>query len=448
MQKNSTEIFRFIEQLFMEYKKMQTSDQIQQRLLGAINKIPAIDIHTNISWQAPHSENLWDILGYHYLTEQAFSSGMNREIVAKGRSDEEMIAGVLSFMEAFDNTVQYQWMIDIARDLFDFPHDKLTETNWEELAQLVLTKRKEPGRDNAILEKAAIEKVFVKTSFWESIPEKDSKVFIPVINANDLIFGLDNPKVRKKLKKKAKIALSDSTSVRDAFDEILKYFMQNDCVGACIELPHDFQVFPIVERDFDTAIEKSGGNKPLSAQENVHLQCGALFALAELCNVYGLPVMLKSGAVPDAYRHGMQYGKDLPGADATLRSLLPLFNSFPHLNWCVSVLSESQAQELISYGWLIQNVVVCGHWRYHSIPEYIERNLAARLQSVPKNKLIGYYSDMNKLEFGYAKYKMYRRLLAKVLAEDLVMSGRGNEDDAVNIAGHLLRDNAYSIFDL
>lgn len=40
-------------------------------------------------------------------------------------------------------------------------------------------------------------------------------------------------------------------------------------------------------------------------------------------------------------------------------------------------------------------------------------------------KQIGYYSDMYKLEFALPKFAMYRRILAKVLAEDFVIgSGR------------------------
>jgi glucuronate isomerase len=90
--------------------------------------------------------------------------------------------------------------------------------------------------------------------------------------------------------------------------------------------------------------------------------------------------------------------------------------------------------------------VVSGHWWYDTIPAYIERDLAARIQSVPKTKLIGFYSDMYKLEFGLPKYNMYRRVLARVLAEDLVENGRGSEEDAVDIARCLLRENAQRIF--
>ncbi len=57
-----------------------------------------------------------------------------------------------------------------------------------------------------------------------------------------------------------------------------------------------------------------------------------------------------------------------------------------------------------------------GHWWYSNIPVQIESELRSRLEAVPKGKLIGYYSDMYKVEFGLPKFAMYRRTLARVLA--------------------------------
>src|SRR4029077_5731793 len=107
-----------------------------------------------------------------------------------------------------------------------------------------------------------------------------------------------------------------------------------------------------------------------------------------------------------------------------------------------SVLSSAQNQELVSYSWIFPNVVTSGHWWYSNIPAYIEPDLRARLGAVPKSKLLGYYSDAYKLEFVLPKFNMYRRILAKVLQEDFVASGRLNETQAVELARQVMRGNA------
>jgi glucuronate isomerase len=61
-------------------------------------------------------------------------------------------------------------------------------------------------------------------------------------------------------------------------------------------------------------------------------------------------------------------------------------------------------------------------------------------------KLIGYYSDMYKVEFGLPKFNMYRRCLARVLAREFVETGRMSETQALDIATLLLRDNPKRIF--
>jgi glucuronate isomerase len=72
--------------------------------------------------------------------------------------------------------------------------------------------------------------------------------------------------------------------------------------------------------------------------------------------------------------------------------------------------------------------------------------LRARLQAVPKTKLVGYYSDAYKLEFVLPKYSMYRRVLAQLLAEEFVETKRLTETGAVDLGKRLLRDNVREIF--
>ena len=87
-----------------------------------------------------------------------------------------------------------------------------------------------------------------------------------------------------------------------------------------------------------------------------------------------------------------------------------------------------------------------GHWWYSNIPAYIESDCRARLQAVPRTKQIGYYSDMYKLEFALPKFGMYRRILAKVLAEDFVIGRSWSEERALELGRQNLRGNVETIF--
>ncbi len=87
-----------------------------------------------------------------------------------------------------------------------------------------------------------------------------------------------------------------------------------------------------------------------------------------------------------------------------------------------------------------------GHWWYANVPAFIAADLRARVQALPKVKLVGYYSDAYKLEFIAPKFNMYRRILAEVLADEAIR-GRGWPDDrALQLAKLILIDNPKRIF--
>ncbi len=87
-----------------------------------------------------------------------------------------------------------------------------------------------------------------------------------------------------------------------------------------------------------------------------------------------------------------------------------------------------------------------GHWWYSNIPAYIELDCKSRLQAVPQKKQIGYYSDMYKLEFALPKFRMYKRILAKILAERYVVDRGWSEERAVAFGHDILRGDVERIF--
>src|SRR5207249_3185918 len=168
--------------------------------------------------------------------------------------------------------------------------------------------------------------------------------------------------------------------------------------------------------------------------------------LAEHCREFKLPFDLMIGVNRRVNREGVYQGQDLFDQRTSLIQYAKLFNAFPDVPFCISVLSSGQNQELVSYSWIFPNVITSGHWWYSNIPAYIQNDLRARLQAVPRNKQIGYYSDMYKLEFGLPKFNMYRRILAQVLADDFVRTRGYTEAQSLELARLLLRDNARRIF--
>ena len=214
------------------------------------------------------------------------------------------------------------------------------------------------------------------------------------------------------------IEAADQVSTRAAIRRLFEHFTKHGAKACAISLPPDFSPQP--------------GN--------------VFWFLAEKCREFKLPFDLMIGVNRRVYKGGVYQGQDLFDQRTSLIQYAELFNAFPEVTFCVSVLSSGQNQELASYSWIFPNVVTSGHWWYSNIPVHVENDLRARLQAVPKTKQIGYYSDAYKLEFILPKFNMYRRILAQVLLNDFILPGIYTETQALEMARLLLRKNAQQIF--
>jgi glucuronate isomerase len=173
-----------------------------------------------------------------------------------------------------------------------------------------------------------------------------------------------------------------------------------------------------------------GPRPPKRSDARCPISCSGL---AEYCAEFRLPFDLMIGVNRRVYEEGVFQGQDLYDSRVSLIQYKALFNAFPQVTFPVSVLASVTNQELTSYAWIFPNVVTNGHWWYSNTPVFIEHDTGARFEAVPRTKQIGYYSDMYKLEFALPKFNMYKRLLAKVLAERFVIDRGWTEEQAVNL---------------
>src|SRR5205085_375272 len=214
-----------------------------------------------------------------------------------------------------------------------------------------------------------------------------------------------------------------------------------------ISLPPDFAPTKVSAAQAQAAWEAvARDGEQTDAARRRDLSHFVFWTLAEYCVEFKLPFDLMIGVNRGVYADGVFQGRDLYDSRVSLIQYQELFNAFPRVTFPVSVLASVTNQELTSYAWIFPNVVTNGHWWYSNTPTFIEHDLAARLEAVPRTKQIGYYSDMYKLEFGLPKFAMYKRILAKVLAERFVIDRSWSEERAVELGQQVLRGNVERVF--
>jgi glucuronate isomerase len=396
-------------------------DTLRAALYEQITELPLVDPHTHINPHSPAARSLDEILGYHYYTELAHSAGMPQAPLASDFDPRERVKLILDYLDrCYDNTAQAFWFLEIARTFLDFDAPRVTASDADYLWRQAEKVMKSPDWDLKVLERSSLEQIFLTNDFDDPLEGFDAARYVPCLRTDDLVFHLDKPATKQRLARATGIEVGDDATLRRAIKKLFEHFTSKGARACAISLPPDFT-------------PRSGST---------------FWILAEHCREFGLPFDLMIGVNRRVYETGVFQGQDLFDQRTSLFQYRELFNAFLEVPFCISVLTSSQNQELASYAWIFPNVVTSGHWWYSNIPVHIERDLRARLEAVPKTKQIGYYSDAYKLEFCLPKFNMYRRILAKVLAENFVQPGHLSEERAVELARTILVDNTNRLFKL
>lgn len=422
--------------------------ELRTRLFKELDSLVLIDPHTHINALSPASTTLADILGYHYYTELAHSAGMQRASVEEPNlAPKEKVHRLVERLGPLENTIQYSWLIEMVQTFFGFSEERLTPANWERLYDHSEHKMRDPGWAAEVLKRSRIEAVFLTNDFDDPLAGFDTKVYIPCLRTDDLVFHLARREVRDRLEKASQTSVHNVPTLRSAIGKLFEHFTRRGAQACAISLPPDFTPAPVGPIEAEAAIH-AVFNRGLDAGADAlrTLSQHVFWTLAEFCAEFRLPFDLMIGVNRRVYEAGVYQGQDLYDSRVSLIQYRQLFNAFPQVTFPISVLASVTNQELTSYAWIFPNVVTNGHWWYSNTPTFIEHDLSCRLEAVPRTKQIGYYSDMYKLEFALPKFAMYKRILAKVLAERFVVDRGWSEERAVDFGRQVLRGNVEALF--
>jgi glucuronate isomerase len=421
---------------------------LQNRLYQELDSLILIDPHTHINPLRPASINLADMLGYHYYTELVHSAGLSQAAIEDPKlSAKEKVECLVTGLSNIDNTIQFHWLLEAVRELFGIEVDRIDSGNWEFIYDSAEAKMAQPYWEDQVLGLSNLQSVFLTNDFDDSLEGFDTGRYIPCLRTDDLVFHLNQSSVVNRLQACSGIGITQLSNLRLALSQRFEHFTSRGAKACAISLPPWFSPEPVSDAAAQQALSSVLANPNTTMQDDQkRLSYWVFWQLAENCSRYHLPFDLMIGVNRRVYPSGVFQGQDLYDSRVSLIQYAQLFNAFPTVTFPISVLASVTNQELASYSWIFPNVVCNGHWWYSNTPSFIRRDLQARMEAVPKNKLIGYYSDMYKLEFALPKFRMFKRSLASVLADHFILELGWSERRACELGVQLLRGNVEAIF--
>lgn len=111
----------------------------------------------------------------------------------------------------------------------------------------------------------------------------------------------------------------------------------------------------------------------------------------------------------------------------------------PKVRFLSFVSSRHANQSLCTLCRELPNMALAGYWWHNFFPGAIRQVMEERLDMLPTNRQVGFFSDAYAIEWTYAKSTMVRNLLAQVLAQK-VRQGQYTRDEALAVARAILFD--------
>ena len=407
---------------------------------------PIVDVHSHINPHRPAARNFDEILGYHYYTELAHSAGMPSALVDPALEPRARARNLAAHLDRIDNTVQHGWLLEIARTFFGWPHDRIDPDNIDALLDRADHQRDGRAWDDEVWATSNLETVFLTNEFDDPLEGWDTTRYVPCLRTDDLVLKLHLPDTVERLRKATNVDVQDYPSLRIALGALFAYFVERGARACAISLPPDFAPRGNPVKRAATPIRRALHQMEMRPEEHDEVRQVVFWTLAELCDEHKLPFDLMIGPIRNIYEAGVAGGRDLFDRRVSLADYRALFNHFSGVTFPISTLSPDAGAELVAYAWIFPNVVPLGHWWYSNIPAFIADDLRARLQAVPKTKLVGYYSDAYKLEFVLPKFNMFRKILAETLAEEAIRGQGWSADRALDLARLVLIENPRRIF--
>lgn len=137
------------------------------------------------------------------------------------------------------------------------------------------------------------------------------------------------------------------------------------------------------------------------------------------------------GAEPLPYESGSKLRTE------TVFELAALFYKYNNLKFSLYSSSLHQNQALCTLARELPNVSLSAYWWHNFFPSSMRQIIFQRLDMLPANKQVGFFSDAYCVDWAYAKAEMVRKQFAQVLSEK-ISQGQYTFDYALMIAEHIL----------
>jgi hypothetical protein len=438
-------------------------DVVAADLTEALSAIPIYDAHTHLTGGRLGATGLHDILLYHMVVSELYSSGCPsgaRLTEFPGwPTDEEAhlrIVEALPYLPRIRNTSCWWGVRTILRDLYGWTEPVDADT-WRRLDGAIRERAEDRTWQREVMHRAGIEgfgtelarrgvgaddDVLRYALEWAFFTRTQRGEYDTALYELERCWGVapgspvphgaaGRPPTERVIR-----SLDD---VHGALDHFVRQVGQSPVVALATHVSTDIEFRPVSDSEMTAALSRRGvASREERDTYASYVNEALLTALGRLDRrvVY----QFSFGAEP------------LPHETASLvpqraiADLATIVAQHPDVSFVCLVSSRHANQSLSTLCRELPNLALAGYWWHNFFPAAVRHVIDERLDMLPINRQIGFFSDAYALEWAYAKVVIVRAQLAEVLA-GRILQGQYTRDEAVDIARTILYQTPHELLD-
>ncbi len=431
-------------------------------LEAALAEVPVLDVHTHLCGARLAARGLHDILLYHMVVSDLYAagcpSGARLTQFPNWPTREEAhrrLQEALPYLRHIQNTSGWWGVRLILRDLYQW-HEPITPDNWQRLDDAVRECADDGAWARSILKRVNIQRtcaeycrrgqgegddVLQYSLEWGMFMRSQWGEFDTAVYDLEHTWGRPPEAPVAILGGGIRPAPDRTIKTLDDVHAAIRHYVDSipyaQVVSTATGLSTDIDYRLPSDREMADALKRRAQAGP--AERDIYAAyIGEAFLAALEKRGDEILFQFSLGAEPLPFETASRISQ------TTLAQLAEIVGRHPKLRFQCFVSSRHANQTLCTLCRELPNFSLAGFWWHNFFPGAIRQVMTERLDMVPVNKQVGFFSDAYSAEWCYAKAIIVRKQMAVVLAEKIAQ-GQYTFDEARNVAREILFETPQSL---
>jgi hypothetical protein len=437
------------------------SGSVVREIEGELAEIPALDVHTHLTCGKLTARGLHDVLLYHMLVTELYAAGCPSGARLTQYPDwptreeaHSRIQEALPYLDRIRNTSLFWTLRTVLRDLYEWT-EPITDKNWRTLDGRIRERADDRAWSREIIRRAGVRKLTTELSRrgdggdddlfhysmeWAFFTRTQRGEYDTALYELERCWGkkpgtpIPHAAGRRPASDRTIRTLED---VHAAMAHFVKELAASRVLSIATHISTEIAFRRVTDGEMEAALvrrSKAGPEERDLYASYVHeLFLEGLASLAD-------PVVFQFSFAAEP----------LPFETASLvpqravAELAEIVARHPKVKFLCFLASRHANQSLCTLCRELPNLSLAGYWWHNFFPDIMQQVLAERLDLLPLNKQIGFFTDAYCLEWTYGKGFVIRKVMSRVLA-DKIESGQYTRRDAFDIAREILFETPQSL---